>query len=323
MESRRGSEGPSVVIWGEVLWDRLPGGDKLGGAPSNVAFHLGQAGGRARLVTRVGDDAWGRRAIAKLATVVDTSLVQIDAERATGEVGVSVVDGEARYRLFEGRAWERIACTPEAAHAIAHAGALVFGTLAQRTPEGRAAWQAAIAASTGAAGSSGSGALRVCDVNLRKVWKPAPPPPPGVIRGAAVPMFDESAAVVAAIESADVVKVNDQELAVLASWFGWTDPAAQLAAGRRLLAVTHGAKGSTLYEGGRSIEVAATPAQGGDNVGCGDAYLAILVLGLIRGWDLTETAHAASRWAGAVAAERGATPDFAPDRVAELLGPLG
>ena len=74
----------AVVIWGEVLWDRFPDGDQLGGAPANVAYHLGQAGGWARLVTRVGDDELGRRAIARLAHFVDTSLVQIDSERETG-----------------------------------------------------------------------------------------------------------------------------------------------------------------------------------------------------------------------------------------------
>src|SRR4029079_6042772 len=76
----------AVVIWGELLWDRYPtepggdqpGGDQLGGAPATVSWHLGQAGGWARLVTRVGDDADGHRAIAQLDDLVDTSLIQID-----------------------------------------------------------------------------------------------------------------------------------------------------------------------------------------------------------------------------------------------------
>src|SRR5690242_20243133 len=126
----------AVVIWGEVLWDRFPDAAQLGGAPANVAWHLGQAGGWARLVTRVGDDDDGRRAIAQLANHVDTSLVQVDRERATGEVLVKVEAGEPSYTLVPGRAWERIECDGAARAAIAEAGVLVYGTLAQRTPEG-------------------------------------------------------------------------------------------------------------------------------------------------------------------------------------------
>src|SRR5215813_3216481 len=102
----------AVIIWGELLWDLFPDGAKLGGAPANVAWHLAQAGGWARLITRVGDDEAGHRAIGELGELVDTSLVQIDPERATGEVEVGLSSsGEARYRLVPGRAWERIACT--------------------------------------------------------------------------------------------------------------------------------------------------------------------------------------------------------------------
>lgn len=302
-----------MVVWGEVLWDRFPDGDQLGGAPANVAWHLGQAGGWAQLITRVGDDDDGRRALARLSELVDTSLVQIDVERATGEVEVRVVDGEPRYRLCEGRAWERIACTDAAARAIAEAGVLVFGTLAQRTPEGLAGWQAAVAA-------AGEGCLKVLDVNLRKVWKPVSAPPAGVVAGAAVPMFDELAAVKLALDVADIVKVNDQELAVLASWYGWSDPIAALRAGRRVVALTHGAAGSTLFGDGPAIEIAGERAPpGGDNVGCGDAYLAILVLGMTMGWDLATCGRAASRYAAAVAGVRGATPSFSDARIDELL----
>ena len=92
----------AVVIWGEVLWDRFPDGERLGGAPSNVAWHLGLAGGWARLVSRVGDDDDGRRAVAQLSNVCDADLVQIDAERATGEVTVALSAGEPRYTLVAG-----------------------------------------------------------------------------------------------------------------------------------------------------------------------------------------------------------------------------
>jgi fructokinase len=292
------STGQAVVIWGEVLWDRFPDGDRLGGAPANVAWHLGQAGGWARLVSRVGDDADGRKALAALEEVCDADLVQIDRERATGEVLVAVEGGEPRYTLVPGRAWERIECTADVAGALGEAGVLVYGTLAQHTDAGIAGWRAALAAARTC--------LKVCDVNLRRT---------------AAETTHERRAVDEAIAAADIVKVNDQELARIASWFGWSDPIAALRAGRRVVAITHGRAGSTLYGETGVVEITGVPAQpGGDNVGCGDAYVAILVHGITLGWDLAMSGSAASRWASAVASERGATPLFGEQRIDELLG---
>jgi fructokinase len=281
----------AVIIWGEVLWDRFPDGDQLGGAPANVAWHFGQAGGWARLVTRVGDDDDGRRALEKLEQLVDTSLVQVDAERATGEVTVRLENGEPRYTLHADRAWGRIACTDHVRAALDEAGVMIFGTLAQRTPEGLAAWREAIAATR---------ATKVCDLNLRSADQNAP-------------------AVAEAIEAADIIKLNDRELATLHQWYGWADPVAKLRERSKLVAVTHGAAGSTLH-GEHVLEIPAIAATaGGDNVGCGDAYLALLVFGLTSGWDLATSGRVAARWAAAVAGARGATPPFSDELIEELL----
>lgn len=293
----------AVVIWGELLWDRFPaalGGDRLGGAPANVAWHLAQAGGWAQLVTRVGDDADGRRALAELDGLVDTSLVQVDPERATGEVTVELEEGEPRYTLHPGRAWERIACTGAVADAIRDAGVFVYGTLAQRTAEGLAEWRRAIAA-------TGARALRVYDANLR-------------------PNDRASHAAAEALAHADVVKLNDREVGQIRGLLGWDDPIAELRARRpRIVVVTHGAAGSTIYPSaggpaGAPIDIPGAPAPpGGDNVGCGDAYLALLVFGMTSGWDLATSGRIASRWAAAVAGVRGATPRFDDEWIAELL----
>ena len=317
----------AVVIWGELLWDRYsvfsaspgpasaPGpsavaDDQLGGAPANVAWHLAQAGGWARLVTRVGDDADGHRAIARLDAVLDTSLIQIDPQRATGEVVIAVERGAARYTLPGGRAWERIAYTQAVEEAIDEAGVLVYGTLAQRSSEGFAAWQLAIAAAH-------TGTLKVYDANLR-------------------PDDQASHAIGSALDHANIVKLNDREVAQLGALFSWADPVAQIRSGDtvsgahapagrpRILVVTHGAAGSTIYPlDGPPIEVAGVPAApGGDNVGCGDAYLALLLFGMTSGWDLAASGQVASRWAAAVAGVRGATPLFDDERIAALLEPV-
>jgi fructokinase len=288
----------TVIVWGELLWDRFPSGDQLGGAPANVAWHLGMAGGWARLVSRVGDDDDGRRAIARLSEHVDTSLVQIDPERATGEVTVQLEGGEPRYTLHAGRAWERIRCTEAARRALGEASVLVYGTLAQRTADGLAGWREA-------ARAAAASCLRVCDLNLR-------------------PTEFDAQAIGEALAAADVVKVNDRELAALRDRFGWPDPLAALrrpAPGRaRVVAVTRGAAGATLLGDGDPIELPGVrAAPGGDNVGCGDAFLAILVHGMTLGWDLAASGRAATRWAAAVAGARGATPSFADEQIADLL----
>lgn len=289
----------AVVIWGELLWDRFPaalGGARLGGAPANVAWHLGQAGGWAQLVTRVGDDADGHRALAELAELVDTSLAQVDPARATGEVTVELEAGEPRYTLHAGRAWEAIACTDAVTEAIGEAGVFIYGTLAQRTAEGVAQWRRAIAA-------AGAGVLKIYDANLR-------------------PNDRAGHAVAEALEHADVIKLNDREVGQLRGLLGWNDPIAELRSRRpRIVVVTHGAAGSTIHPAeGAPIEIAGAAARpGGDNVGCGDAYLALLVFGMTSGWDLAASGQIASRWAAAVAEVRGATPRFDDEWIAALL----
>jgi len=88
-----------------------------------------------------------------------------------------------------------------------------------------------------------------------------------------------------------------------------------------VIALTHGAAGSTLIGEAGTVEVPGAPARaGGDNVGCGDAYLALLVHGMTLGWDLAACATVASRWAAEVASVRGATPALDDALIDDLLG---
>ncbi len=98
-----------LVSWGELLWDLFPDGARLGGGAANVAYHASLLGARAALVSRVGDDALGRRALTELSSRgVDVSAVQIDADAPTGSVRVELAQGEPRFTLAQGAAWDRI-----------------------------------------------------------------------------------------------------------------------------------------------------------------------------------------------------------------------
>ena len=293
-----------AVCWGEILWDLyfdlepndsalrcLPSHSvaHLGGAPANVAYHLAAIGAPVALISRVGDDELGREAIAALgARGVDTTGIQIDRERPTGRVEVRIADGEARYRLTPGCAWERIAAGEGARATLAGARAFCFGTLSQRLDTSQL--ERAMAALPG-------DCIKVCDINLR-------------------PNFVDLPALRLALHHADVVKLNDREADIVASRFEVSDPVAWLLEdmGVRLVALTRGPRGSALIERNGTWDHPGFAAQpespgGADNVGAGDAYTAVLIALLIGGCPLDVIARSANRYGAFVASHRGATPD--------------
>ena len=196
---------PSVLCIGETLFDGLPSAIYLGGAPLNVACHLAQAGVRARYLSAVGHDRLGTEAVRRLqAQGVGTDLIVQVREAETGFVTVELDrSGDASYTFVTPAAWDFIPTTGAAA-AAKSADALVFGSLGMRAEGSRAAIQAAAAAAS----------FVVCDINLR-------------------PPFIDAAVVADAARSADLLKLNDEELVPLASMLFETTgagPSRQLAA---------------------------------------------------------------------------------------------
>jgi fructokinase len=283
-----------VIAVGEILWDLLPAGRQLGGAPANFIQHASSLGAGAGLVSRVGDDDLGKEALGRLrARGVATDLIQVDPEAPTGTVGVELgPDRQPRFTIHEGVAWDRLAAPDAALAALGHADAVCFGSLAQRTAAGAAAVRRLV-------GAARPGAWRICDINLR-------------------PPFVQPEVVAASLALANVLKLNDQELAVLATMLdlpGGED--AQLEAllrrhALRLIALTRGGQGSLLVgEAGRSERPAAA-VEVVDTVGAGDAFTAALALGLLHGWPLDETHRLAAEVAAFVCTRPGGTPDLPP-----------
>jgi fructokinase len=277
---------------GEVLWDLLPDGPQLGGAPANFAYHAAALGADARVVSRVGRDEPGRGLVRRLEELgVRADAVEEDPDAPTGTVTVEVgADGQPRYVIHEGVAWDRLAGEAAGRRAVAAADVVCFGTLARRSEPSRTAIRALL-------GLARPDALRVADLNLRQTYYT-----PEVIA--------ESLAV------ANVLKVNEPELALLADLFGLpADDRGRVAGlarrfGLRAVAYTRGDRGSLLFSGGEWSDHPGVPTTVADTVGAGDSFTAALALGLLFGWPLDLAHGRAAEVAGYVCSRRGGTPDL-------------
>jgi fructokinase len=221
-----------VVGIGEVLWDLLPDGPQLGGAPANFAYHARSLGARATLVTRLGNDDLGRAILRRFAGIdIPQDTMQVDEVAPTGTVTVTVAaNGIPSYTIHENAAWDRLFVTEPALEALRGADAVCFGSLGQRGETARSSIQRLV-------GATRARALRVFDVNLRQEYFS-----PDVLEESLV--------------LANVLKLNDQELPVLAEVFGLAGSTRQQIAtlaemfDLRLVALTRGEAGSLLFESG-------------------------------------------------------------------------
>ena len=281
-----------VIGIGEALWDLLPSGPQLGGAPANFACHASSLGAEARVITRVGNDAMGHEIYKRFAEMgLADGTGQIDDEAPTGTVTVTLNEaGVPEFVIRENVAWDRLAVTTVALQMAQRADAISFGSLAQRDPVSRSSIQRLLAASR-------RETLRVFDVNLRQNYFTAQ-------------ILEES------LWLSNILKLNENELPVIAGMFGFGGDLKQQIeqiAGRfrlKLVAFTRGARGSLLYEEGRWSEQFSRPAKVVDTVGAGDSFTAALVMGLLNRMDLDEIHATAADIARFVCTRPGATPSL-------------
>jgi fructokinase len=279
-----------VVGVGEVLWDLLPAGPQLGGAPANFAYHAHALGAEARVITRVGSDDRGREVIRRFQGMgLPDAAVQIDDTAPTGTAKVALSgDGLAHFTIQDNVAWDSLAATPEALAVAREADAICFGSLAQRSEPSRRTIQQLIAAAP-------ADAIRVFDINLRQE-------------------FYSRDVIENSLQLANVLKLNDDELPILAEMFslaGSTEHQMERLAqifGLRLVALTRGANGGLLWQEGRWSDCPSRPVKVIDTVGAGDSFTAALVLGLLRKMDPDEINKIANDVARYVCSQAGATP---------------
>jgi fructokinase len=302
----------TVVGLGEALFDVFPDRRVLGGAPLNVAVHAHQllkaVGGRGVVASRVGNDELGKQLIAELSRRgMTANYVQTDEERPTGQVFVTFDGARHSFEIAKDSAWDALQVESSMAELAADCDAVCFGTLGQRSATARAA--------IGEFLNSAGAAVRLFDVNLRQHYFDAE-----VIR--------ESC------QAATAVKLNDEELPVVARLLGLEeaaetpDEAITLQADRlrrafdlEFVALTRGEHGTVLFtESGRfEAEPVRYPTdRNADSVGAGDACAAGLLVGRLLGWPAERQIWLANRAGAFVASVAGATPDL-PDEVLEMV----
>jgi fructokinase len=295
--------------FGEILWDCLPSGRHAGGAPFNVTAHLAQIGVSASLISCIGRDTLGDE-ILKVAQDKGVNTQFVTRARiglGTGTVLVSVdADGNATYELVQPAAWDEIRVPAEALKAVSKARALIYGSLAGRSPYNLEQLDRLLAL---------KGPLKFFDVNLR-------------------PPFADPPLVVQLAKRADVLKLNDGEVGQLASWLRTGEmkhetprDAAAITKACAVIAetttasricVTLAEEGAALWERGNLVTAPAPKVVVKDTVGAGDAFMAGLMVGLTRGADPRKVLENACRLGAFVASHNGATPLLPPELIAEF-----
>ena len=281
----------TIVGLGELLWDLLPSGRQLGGAPANFAYFANLLGDRGVVASRVGDDDLGRQAASRLRQLSSsTEYLQCDASYATGTVEVRVdAAGQPQFEIARPVAWDFLEWTPAWKKLAEETDAVCFGSLAQRSPVSRKSILQFVR-------STRAQTLRVFDVNLR-------------------PPFYSREVLEASVALADVIKLNHDELPLLAELLGiaftgerTTAEALLQASKAKLVCVTRGRCGSLLVAKEGAAEHPGFRVSVADTVGAGDAFTATLVHHCLRGTPLEEMNEAANRVGAWVATQAGATP---------------
>lgn len=289
----------TVVAFGETLWDLLPAGPMLGGAPTNFAYRINALGDRGIIVTRLGRDELGRRAHEALRALgMDTSFVQWDDRRPTGTVPVTVdASGNPDFTILKDVAYDFIEADGALLDLAAKVDLVCFGTLIQRSAVSRETLARFLEAA--------EGALCLLDINLRKECY-------------------TRETIESSLERADILKLNEHEAVALGGLWGLpVDPLPLLAESlvrraslshclvtlgeRGALAVT--ARGEKLYVPGYRVDLV-------DTCGSGDAFTAGFVHALLEGRPLGECLRLGNTLGSLVAERAGAT---APVRVEELI----
>lgn len=296
-----GSAGPRVVVVGEVLWDLFEHSRRLGGAPLNFGVHARRLGHPVTLISGVGADEPGDQAASMIdALDLDTRFLQTTSRFPTGTAQVQIGQGGAtHFTIARPAAYDDVDLSAHDLELLARcaAGWLYFGTLFASNDTGKSILQRILGALRGT--------TRFYDLNLR-------------------PGFDSPELVRELLQSADVVKFNEEEVRRVHEFSGLPLNIEAFCRegstryGWRAVGVTLGARGCAVLAHEHYVEAAVHPVDVVDTVGAGDAFAAAFMHGLSLNWPAPEIAPFANRVGALVASRHGAIPDWTLEEAVKL-----
>ena len=291
-------DSPQIVCFGEMLYDYLPEGRFPGGAPMNVALHLQQLGVDAQFISSVGEDEDGTSLLNYLqARGLPTDLIQIDEVYPTGKVMADVTQSDdVKYDILHPTAWDYIGLDAAVADAVETADLFLYGSLAARDDTSRNTLEELLRLAPRTA----------FDINLRS---------PYYTKAGITPL----------LEQANILKMNEDEFALLAGWYLNATPSEdsmyRMADQFSLdtVCITRGANGATLLTQGQCWHQHGFAVNVADTIGSGDAFLATLLSKLLWGDPPPECLRYACAVGAFVASQPGATPLLDTSAVEEIL----
>ena len=285
-----------VVGMGEALWDVLPEGKKIGGAPANFAYHVSQFGLPSRVVSAIGNDPLGREIVENFTSKGLNHLIE-EVPYPTGTVQVEIDPaGIPQYDIKENVAWDNIPYTARLEALAGQTRAVCFGSLAQRNVVSRDTINRFLDAMPQTADS-----LVVFDVNLRQG-------------------FYTKEILCNSMKRCNILKINDEELVTVSRMFGYPGIDLQdkcwILLGKynlRMLILTCGINGSYVFTPG-NVSFQPTPkVEVADTVGAGDSFTAAFIASLLKGKSVAEAHALAVRTSAFVCTRKGAMPELPPD----------
>lgn len=291
-----------MIGLGEVLWDILPSGRVLGGAPANFAYMTNVLGDEGIVASRVGNDEFGHEACGVMQRLgLNTAYLQQDTEHETGTAAVSIdAAGQPDFTIKESVAWDFLQWTSEWEELSSRADVVCFGSLAQRSPGSAAAIESFLR-------NAPAKALRICDVNLRQ-------------------SFYNKEVLRKSFQHAHIVKMNEQELLQISSLLNLSVGTEETLAKRLLkeyslllVCITLGDRGSILVSEAQTVEHGGFRVKIADAIGAGDAFTACLAHYYLRRHSFEDLSEFANRFASWVATQRGATPSISAGQLQDIL----
>ena len=281
-----------IVGIGEILWDMLPSGKVIGGAPANFAYHAQELGESSIVVSCVGNDELGREIISSLEKKdMPTEFLYIDKSHPTGVVSARInKEGKPSYLIQEEVAWDYIPTSTLMRELAFKSVAVCFGTAAQRSQLSRMTIQTFV-------GLMEQDSIRVFDINLRQ-------------------NFYSQDVIETSLSLANVLKLNVNELSVVKKLLRLNGDEKKILNdlsrkySLNLIALTRGREGSILFAEGKTSNHEGHKINVEDTVGAGDAFVAGLVTGMLRGYELDDLHNKANRVASYICSKHGATPSL-------------